>query len=164
MAETAARQRSRFMAAAFIVVLAVVGYFVFTSGSIGNTATLLTGTGAHRISVEVANTDDTRATGLMNRESLPEDHGMLFDFGTSRDVAMWMKNTLIPLDMLFIRADGTIARISRNTTPLSLQSIPSGEPVRYVLEINGGAARTYGAEVGDRLHHPIIGTGSKLSP
>ncbi|SHJ49419.1 hypothetical protein SAMN02745911_2663 [Aureimonas altamirensis DSM 21988] len=154
-------RRNRLIAGAFILVLAIVSYFVFTSGSIGSTATLLTSSGAHRISVEIADTPESRATGLMNRNSMDEDHGMLFDFGESRDVSMWMKNTLIPLDMIFIRQDGTVARIARHATPLSLTPIPSGEPVRYVLELNGGAAAGYGVEPGDRVHHPLVGNGAK---
>ena len=161
MSSTTEGRRNRLIAGAFILVLAVVSYFVFTSGSIGSTATLLTGSGAHRISVEIADTPESRATGLMNRNSMDEDHGMLFDFGETREVSMWMKNTLIPLDMLFIRQDGTVARVARHATPLSLTPIPSGEPVRYVLELNGGAAAEYGVEPGDRVHHPLVGNGAK---
>ncbi len=81
---------------------------------------------------------------------------MLFDFDENRDVTMWMKNTLIPLDMLFIDETGKVTRVSTNAQPLSLATIPSGGPVRYVLEINGGAAARYGVKAGDRLAHPII--------
>lgn len=148
--------RSNWRVAGLIAVLAVASFFVFTSNSIGSTATLFTQTGMHRISVEIADTPETRETGLMHREEMAEDHGMLFDFAETRPVSMWMRNTLIPLDMLFLREDGTIARIARNARPLDLTPIPSGEPVRYVLELNGGAAQAYGAQVGDRLEHPII--------
>ncbi|WP_061935762.1 DUF192 domain-containing protein [Aureimonas sp. AU22] len=121
-----------------------------------DTATLVTASGSHAIEVEVAATPKEREIGLMNRESLADDTGMLFDFRESRPVSMWMKNTLIPLDMLFIDKTGTIVRIARNAKPHSLETIPSGKPVRYVLEINGGAAAGYGAKAGDRLEHPLI--------
>jgi uncharacterized protein len=120
-------------------------------------AVLETGAGRHRIDVEVADTPKTREVGLMNRRSMPEDHGMLFDFGETRPVAMWMKNTFIPLDMLFLDERGTVTRVKRNATPQSLDVIPSGGPVRYVLELNGGAAARYGVENGSRLTHPVIG-------
>lgn len=149
--------RTNWRVAGIVLVLAVTSFFVFTSNSIGSTATLFTQSGMHRISVEVADTPETRATGLMNREEMGEDEGMLFDFGSLQPVSMWMKNTLIPLDMLFLREDGTIARIARNARPLDLTPIPSGEPVRYVLELNGGAAAAMNAQAGDRLEHPIIG-------
>jgi uncharacterized membrane protein (UPF0127 family) len=81
---------------------------------------------------------------------------MLFDFGGSEPVAMWMQNTYIPLDMLFIRADGTVARIAENTAPLSTRTIPSGEPVLSVLEINGGVSRQLGIKPGDKVEHALF--------
>lgn len=152
----ATRKRVDWRLIAIIVGLAVAAFFVFTTNSIGDNATLVTASGNHRISVEIADTPETRETGLMHREELAEDTGMLFDFREIRPVSMWMRNTLIPLDMLFVRENGTIARIARNAVPLDLTPIPSGEPVRYVLEIPGGAADTYGTAEGDRLIHPII--------
>ncbi|KQQ91554.1 hypothetical protein ASF65_02555 [Aureimonas sp. Leaf324] len=127
------------------------------TAAFADTATLRTSSGSHAIEVEVADTPQAREIGLMNRESLAEDTGMLFDFREDRPVSMWMKNTLIPLDMLFINKTGTVVRIARNAKPHSLETIPSGKPVRYVLEINGGAAATYGAKTGDKLEHPLIG-------
>ena len=127
------------------------------TAAFADTATLRTSSGSHAIEVEVADTPQAREIGLMNRESLAEDTGMLFDFREDRPVSMWMKNTLIPLDMLFIDKTGTVVRIARNAKPHSLETIPSGKPVRYVLEINGGAAATYGAKTGDKLEHPLIG-------
>jgi len=103
------------------------------------------------LEVEVARTPKQRETGLMYRKSMPERHGMLFDFETMQPVYMWMKNTFIPLDMLFIRTDGTIARIEAMTTPFSERTISSGEPVRAVLELNGGAAQRLGIAPGDRV-------------
>ena len=100
--------------------------------------------------VEVAETVAQQATGLMNRPSMPERTGMLFDFGQTRPVSMWMRNTLIPLDMVFVCADGTIARVAR-AEPLDETVVPSGEPVRYVLEVNAGEAEPAGLERGARL-------------
>lgn len=113
-------------------------------------------TGVVTFEVEVARTDEQRTTGLMYRKSLGERAGMLFDFKVDQPVYMWMKNTLIPLDMLFIRADGSIARIAAMTTPLSTETISSGEPVRAVLEIAGGQARKLGIKPGDRVAHPLF--------
>lgn len=103
------------------------------------------------LEVEVARTPQQRETGLMFRKSMPERQGMLFDFDTPQPVYMWMKNTYIPLDMVFIRNNGTIARIEAMTTPFSEATISSGEPVRAVLELNGGAAQRLGIAAGDRV-------------
>lgn len=118
--------------------------------------TIVTEDARHVFTVELANTPATRAQGLMYRRSMPEDHGMLFDFGRVEMVTMWMRNTYIPLDMLFIRADGTIARIARNTEPLSERRISSGEPVLGVLEINAGLSSRLGIDVGDRVEHDMF--------
>jgi uncharacterized membrane protein (UPF0127 family) len=106
--------------------------------------------------VEVARNDADRAQGLMFRRSMPADQGMLFDFARVEPVSMWMQNTYLPLDMLFIRADGTIARIAANTEPLSTRTIPSGEPVLAVLELNAGTAAKLGIKPGDRVEHPVF--------
>jgi uncharacterized membrane protein (UPF0127 family) len=110
----------------------------------------------HAFSVEVARNDADRAQGLMFRRSMPAERGMLFDFGKVQPISMWMQNTYIPLDMLFIRSDGTIARVAENAEPLSTRSIPSGEPVLAVLELNGGTARRLGIKAGDRVEHPLF--------
>ncbi len=107
--------------------------------------------------VEIANTPDSRATGLMHRNSLSADAGMLFDFTNSAPVAMWMKNTLIPLDMLFIRADGLIANIAERTVPGSLTPVESDGAVRGVLELNGGTSARLGIKAGDKVIHPLFG-------
>jgi uncharacterized membrane protein (UPF0127 family) len=117
---------------------------------------IVTSTGRHSFQVEVMRTPDQRAKGLMHRQHLPADRGMLFDFGRVEPVAMWMQNTYIPLDMFFIAADGRIVRITERTEPLSTRTLPSGEPVLSVLELNGGAAETIGAKVGDRIEHPLF--------
>ena len=106
--------------------------------------------------VEVARDDATRAQGLMYRRSLSPDRGMLFDFKRVEPVSMWMQNTYVSLDMLFIRPDGTIARVAQNTEPLSTRTIPSGEPVLAVLEVVAGTAARLGIRAGDRVEHPLF--------
>lgn len=118
--------------------------------------TIASGSERHAFQVEVARNDADRAQGLMFRRSMPADRGMLFDFERVAPVSMWMQNTYIPLDMLFVRRDGTIARIAENAEPLSTRSIPSGEPVLAVLELNGGTARRLGIKPGDRVEHPVF--------
>jgi uncharacterized membrane protein (UPF0127 family) len=113
-------------------------------------------TGVHAFSVEIVDNDASRAKGLMFRKELPEGQGMLFDFQHDQDVAFWMENTYISLDMIFIRGDGQILKIAENTTPLSTRIIPSGGPVRAVLEVIGGTARKLGIAPGDRVAHPIF--------
>lgn len=115
-----------------------------------------TATGQHAFSVELAETPERRANGLMHRKSLPAGSGMLFDFGTVAPVTMWMKNTLIPLDMLFVREDGSIAAIAERTVPESHTLIESPEPVLAVFEINGGSAARLGIHAGDKLLHPLF--------
>lgn len=113
--------------------------------------TLVTDSGRYPFTVEWAVTDAERERGLMYRQSMPADHGMIFDFEADQPVAFWMKNTPLPLDMVFITSDGVIYRIEANAEPYSERNIPSGGAVRYVLEINGGAARKIGAKPGDRV-------------
>jgi uncharacterized membrane protein (UPF0127 family) len=118
--------------------------------------TIVTSTGRHTFQVEVMRTPEQRAKGLMHRQFMPSDRGMLFDFGRVEPVAMWMQNTYIPLDMFFIAATGQIVRITERTEPLSTRTLPSGEPVLSVLELNGGAAEKIGAKVGDVIEHPLF--------
>jgi uncharacterized protein len=92
----------------------------------------------------------------MFRKNLPDGQGMLFDFKREQDVSFWMQNTYIPLDMIFIRGDGSILRIVENAEPLSTRLIPSGGPVLAVLEVIGGTARKLGIAPGDRVAHPIF--------
>ena len=113
--------------------------------------TIRSATGEHRFTVEVARSPEEQRAGLMFRRSLAGDRGMIFPYDSPQEVAFWMKNTLIPLDMIFIRADGTIARIAANTVPLSLQPVPAGEPVAAVLELRGGRAAELGIQPGDRV-------------
>jgi uncharacterized protein len=106
--------------------------------------------------VELAVSPAQRSQGLMFRESLDEDSGMLFDFGRPQRASMWMRNTYVPLDMLFIDEDGQITQIAANTEPLSDVVIASREPVRAVLEIKGGISAELGIEPGDRVIHPLF--------
>jgi uncharacterized protein len=107
---------------------------------------------------EVADTEELRTRGLMFRHFLPEDKAMLFDYQKPRPVAMWMKNTNISLDMLFIREDGTIAAIAENTVPQSLDTISVQEPVRGVLEMAAGTVKRLGLRPNDRVYHRIFKT------
>ena len=113
--------------------------------------TIETASGPHRFEVEVATDEPTRQRGLMFRQSLAPDHGMLFVFPRNEPISMWMKNTYIPLDMVFIRADGRVHRVERDTTPFSERTIESGESVRYVLELPAGTAARIGIARGDRV-------------
>lgn len=113
--------------------------------------TIESGGRTHRFEVEVARTPEEQAQGLMFRASLAPDRGMIFPFDPPRPASFWMKNTLIPLDMIFIRADGTIARIAAMTVPHSLAPVDSGESVAAVLELAGGRAAALGIREGDRV-------------
>jgi len=112
--------------------------------------TIRAASGAHPFTVEVARTLEEQATGLMYRTSLPGNRGMIFPFDPPQDVSFWMKNTLIPLDMIFIRADGRIARIA-TAKPLDETPVPSGDTVVAVLEIRGGRSAQLGIRAGDRV-------------
>ncbi len=118
------------------------------------TITIDTKAGPHAFKVEVAADDQSRETGLMFRKTMAPDAGMLFDFHTPQEVSFWMENTILPLDMLFVRADGTIARVAENATPYSRATIPSGEPVQVVIELNAGRAEALGIREGERVHAP----------
>ena len=118
----------------------------------------LAGGAVHRYEVEVAATPGARAQGLMFRRKLAPKAGMLFDFGRDEVARMWMKNTFIPLDMVFAGRDGTVRGIARNARPRSLDTISSRVPVRAVLELNGGEADRIGLAPGDRIRHPVFGT------
>jgi uncharacterized membrane protein (UPF0127 family) len=117
---------------------------------------IATKTGVQIFGVEMAVTPEEQAKGLMFRRELPEGQGMLFDFHEEQPTSFWMKNTYIPLDMIFIRGDGRILRIAENTVPLSETLVPSGGPVRAVLEVIAGTARKLGIAPGDRVAHPIF--------
>jgi uncharacterized membrane protein (UPF0127 family) len=118
--------------------------------------TIETSGGAKRFSIELADNDEHRALGLMHRPSMAADHGMLFDFKRDEVVAMWMRNTRIPLDMLFIARDGRVVNIAKRTVPFSEQSIFSDGPVRAVLELNGGTTDRLQIKPGDKVLHPVF--------
>ncbi len=126
-----------------------------------NRAVLHTASGDYPFNVEVVDNDATRAQGLMFRQELAPDAGMLFDFFEERPVAFWMRNTFIPLDMVFIGADGIVKSIHVNARPQDPTSIPSGVPVRFVLEIPGGRSVEIGLKAGDRFEHPRVGSPAK---
>jgi uncharacterized membrane protein (UPF0127 family) len=112
--------------------------------------------GVHVFQVELATTPEEQERGLMFRRELPQGQGMLFDFHVEQPVSFWMKNTYIPLDMIFIRGDGRILRIAENTDPLSEKLIPSGGAVRAVLEVIGGTAKKLAITAGDRVGGSIF--------
>ena len=133
-----------------------------------DTIEIVTNSGVHAFSVELATNDAERERGLMFRKELPEGHGMLFDFQTDQPVTFWMHNTYISLDMIFIQGDGRILRIAENAKPMSDALIPSGGPVRAVLEVIAGTARKFGIAAGrprrrlDFRQRPLIGTARSL--
>ncbi len=115
--------------------------------------TIVSGTQRHRFRVEMAISPAQMSQGLMFRRTMDADAGMLFLHDTEREQAMWMMNTFIPLDMLFIRRDGTISHIAQRTVPQSTATIASNGPVLAVLELNGGTTQRLGIRVGDRVEH-----------
>ena len=116
--------------------------------------------GRHDFRIELAVSPAQQAQGLMYRRALAADAGMLFLYRRARQVSMWMKNTLIPLDMLFLARDGRIVQIVERTVPGSLKTIASDGVVAGVLEVNGGTADRLGIAVGDRVRHPAFAGGS----
>lgn len=115
-------------------------------------------TGGPRVfQIELALTPDQRQTGLMYRRSLADDHGMLFDFDTPQEITMWMQNTYVSLDMVFVSAEGRVTHIAERTEPLSTRVVASQGPARYVVEIPAGAAKRIGLKVGDKVVHPRVG-------
>lgn len=121
------------------------------------TLILKTKSGEHRYTVEIATTNGERAKGLMFRRSLPEDSGMLFIYDPPQPVGMWMRNTYIPLDMVFITDEGTVRRVEANTEPFSTDLINSGGDVAAVLELNAGQAAKIGVRPGDQVIFPGLG-------
>ena len=120
------------------------------------TLEIVTADGTHSVQVEIAKDDLARERGLMYRRFMPSEHGMLFEFEREATQSFWMKNTYIPLDMIFISQTGVVTNIVANAEPLSERVIPSGPPCAAVLELNGGAAAAMGMQVGDRVRHPFF--------
>lgn len=115
-----------------------------------------TASGEKSFGLEIADTDHKRSAGLMYRKDFPADRAMIFVFGEERPVMMWMANTPLPLDMLFVRNDGSIARVAENTVPFSKDIVASGESVAFVIEVNAGIAAKLGIKAGDTVKHRII--------
>lgn len=142
-----------------IVGLALVfGFMGLSAAAIADESivTILSGDEQHEFTVEIADNDATRARGLMFRRELAPNAGMLFDYMTERHAAFWMRNTLIPLDMIFIRANGEIVKVHANAIPHDETSIRSDAEVRFILEIVGGRAEELGIRAGDKVVHPRV--------
>jgi hypothetical protein len=120
--------------------------------------TLHTGTGDYDFDVQVVDTPESRAQGLMYVTELADDAGMLFDFKEERGVSFWMRNTFIPLDMIFVDAKGIVKNVHVNARPHDPKGIPSDGPVQYVLEIPGGRSVEIGLKPGDKMGHDRIAT------
>ncbi len=155
MARISLHLRRAFASAVLVALASLVGVASLAAQTL-EALTVVTASGRHVFQVEVMRTPDERAKGLMFRRFMPADRGMLFDFQRTEPVAMWMQNTFISLDMVFIRSDGTVARVAERTEPLSTRTIPSGEPVLSVLEVNGGIAEKIGLKAGDRVEHGLF--------
>ena len=146
----------------FAAILLVAGEALLRApaGAAGqDTIEIVTRSGVHAFAVELATNDAERERGLMYRKELQEGHGMLFDFQQDRPVSFWMHNTYISLDMIFIQGDGRILNIAANTEPMSDALVPSGGPVRAVLEVIAGSAHKFGIVPGDRVSGSIFGKG-----
>ncbi len=120
--------------------------------------------GQARFSVEIADTPDSRATGLMHRAEMPRNNGMLFVYEHPQRVAFWMKNTLIPLDMIFVESDGEVSHIHENAIPGDLTAIPGGDQVLAVLEVNAGLVQDYGITVGSQMRHEVFSQDRAIWP
>jgi uncharacterized protein len=147
--------RRRFLLATFCL-LPLLATITSLAGAELQTLEIAGRSGVHAFSVELALTPEEQSRGLMYRRSLPEGQGMLFDFKRDQETSFWMKNTYVPLDIIFIRSDGRIHRIAENTEPLSERLVSSNGPVRAVLEVVAGTTRKLGIAPGDRVAHPIF--------
>lgn len=141
--------------AAVVIAMSVVALPLAACSDEGKLV-LNTSTGAYTFNVEVVDTNESRAQGLMYRTELADDAGMLFDFKEQREVSFWMRNTFIPLDMIFIDAQGVVKNIHVNAIPHDVTGIPSEGPVQFVLEIPGGRSEEIGLKVGDTMDHPRV--------
>jgi uncharacterized membrane protein (UPF0127 family) len=148
-------RRAALRAAPFLVVLALLAAGLVQSAHAmrRETLKLITAQGTHTIDVEVTETPAEKAQGLMFRTRLADTSGMLFFYDTPQEITMWMRNTYIPLDMVFIRADGVVHRIEARTEPLSENIVASKGDVTACLELAGGAAERLGLKPGDKVEH-----------
>jgi uncharacterized membrane protein (UPF0127 family) len=151
-------RRAASRAAPLLVVLALLAAGLMQSAHAmrHETLKLITARGTQVIDVEVTETPAERAQGLMFRTRLADNAGMLFFYETPQEITMWMRNTYIPLDMVFIRADGVVHRIEARTEPLSENIVASRGDVTACLELAGGAAERLGLKPGDRVEHPFF--------
>lgn len=153
--------RTRTLFRALVLILLMLACSVVSRGVTAQEKleplTIVTSSGTHPFSVEVMRTEQQRERGLMYRRFLPSDRGMLFDFKLEKPIMMWMKNTYLPLDMIFISRSGKVVGIARDTEPLSERIVASGAPAYAVLEVNAGTAKKIGLGIGDKIHHPIFG-------
>lgn len=138
-----------------IFVLSFGLLFAAAIGAVAKPLTIETSKGLFKFTVEIADSEEARQRGLMYRKQLPEGTGMLFNFWTERPVTFWMKNTYVPLDMIFIRSDGTVDSVGRGV-PLSEELVGSDGPVLAVLEVIAGTAKRIGLKPGDKVRHPIF--------
>ena len=129
-----------------------------TTSQAADRLTLVTASGRHDIRIEVADTDEKKQVGLMFRTSLDDGYGMLFPYRKPQEISMWMRNTYVSLDMVFIRADGVVHRVERNTQPMSEKIIGSNGPASAVLELKAGAAAHYQIGPGSKVEHPLFGS------
>ncbi|HTN63895.1 MAG TPA: DUF192 domain-containing protein [Devosia sp.] len=136
---------------------AVIAFVPLAACSDEGKLVLQTASGDHTFHVQLVDTPEGRSKGLMFVQDLADDAGMLFDFKEERPVSFWMQNTYIPLDMVFVGADGVVKTVHANARPLDTTSIPSGAPVQFVLEIPGGVAAKIGLEAGDTMVHDRVG-------
>ncbi|HSU99885.1 MAG TPA: DUF192 domain-containing protein [Roseiarcus sp.] len=143
-------------AALAVVVFLAAAASARAEGAGPDSLEIATATGRHPFQIEIVDNDASRERGLMDRRYMAADHGMLFEFDREAPVSFWMKNTYIPLDMIFIAPSGVVTHIVANAEPLSERVIPSGGPCIAVLEVNGGTAASIGLKVGDKVHHPFF--------
>jgi len=147
-------QMMRIPGLALLVALVVSG--PVWAGCLADSVELRGDWGSARFGVEIADDPDERSQGLMHRESMARSRGMLFVYEIPQRASFWMRNTLIPLDMIFADPTGTVTRVHENAVPLDETMIPGGDNVLFVLEINGGLARRMGIVPGSQLRHPAI--------
>ena len=123
--------------------------------------TIDTASGQHRFKVEVMRTEPERERGLMYRKTMPQDHGMLFEYQAEQPVAFWMHNTYLPLDLIFIGKDGRVVNVARDAKPMDDSLIPSAGPALGVLELDAGSAKAIDLKAGDVVHHKMFGDATR---
>lgn len=148
------RRPAAILRALGLLLAVTLGMLPLAACSSDDRLVIKTATGDHAFTVEVVDTPDSRAQGLMFRQSLDANAGMLFDFKEVRETSFWMRNTFIPLDMIFVAPDGKVETVHVNARPHDPTSISSGVPVQFVLEIPGGRSVEIGLKPGDRIEHP----------